>query len=145
MGFTTIKLLQICNLRVPWLSGSGSHFFVGWKWFRCGLACYETPETRTLGAQVLILAVGGQSMYEDEQLSLANDCTAQWYGARLITRHALVQSLVGQERDSVRHEFVFASKGKNELESDTNSLLPGGRVGKSRYQQFCLKVHAASR
>ena len=67
----------------------------------------------------------------DEQLSLANDCTAQWYGARLITRHALVQSLVGQERVSVRHEFVFGSKGKNET---LIRFCRGGRVGKSRYR-----------
>ena len=71
----------------------GSGFVVAWP-------AMKTPEIRTVGGLILILAVPGQCMYEDEQLSLDNACIAQWYRARLTIRHALVQ--LGQKRISVR-------------------------------------------
>ena len=70
-----------------------------------------TPDIRTLGEYGSHFGGCGQCMYEDEQPSLANAYIDQWCRARLITRHAVVQSLLGAKTNSENAGLRMARQG----------------------------------
>ena len=105
---------KIKNLRVPLLPGSGSYSYVGWKWFRCGLACYENKRPQTLPVPAWLKCRKGRAGQGQLQ-------------KRISVRHYFVFGLGSGRQGLVGWGQGLAKASSNELVADTTSFLPGQR------------------
>ena len=134
---------KLRTLGYPRLPGSGSYFIVGWKWFRCGLACYEN--TRNKNPRVYFAFQVGRVLWGQGFAKGKNEVVSDTYFVFRAWRGGVGSGSWGEGEGRRRGSRgqkgrgggagaggQGRGKGKNELVSDTTSFFVLGGAGWQR-------------